>query len=141
MATPPWSDLADAPPDDARVSLQKFLTLPDAPRAELVDGVFERVPLGGPLHARTFVPLAPDLAVETLSPSERTGKIQRKVEEYLEHGTELVWLADPQRRTAAVYTRGRVRWLHEGDALGGGDVVPGFSVPLAFLFEDLAPPT
>ncbi|HEY0778143.1 MAG TPA: Uma2 family endonuclease, partial [Gemmatirosa sp.] len=188
---------SDVPPDGTRMTLEEFLALPDAPRAELEDGVFEVVPpAGGPHGAvnalllfrligyvrerrlgmvydsstafvlRTqpplvrspdvsfvrrdridpsvrpgSVPLAPDLAVETLSPSERAGKIQRKVEEYLEHGTELVWLIDPQHRTATVYTRGGgVRWLHEGDALDGGDVLPGFSVPLAFLFEDLAPP-
>ena len=188
---------SDVPPDGTRMTLEEFLSLPDAPRAELEDGVFEVVPPAGGPHgsvnirlairlgayvlerdlgevydsstafvlrvgpppivrspdvsfvrrgrddprtAPGSVPLAPDLAVETLSPSERAGKIQRKVAEYLEHGTELVWLIDPQRRTAAVYARdGSVRWLREGDPLDGGDVVPGFSVPLAFLFAGLTP--
>lgn len=87
-----------------------------------------------------YAVLAPDLAAEVLSPSERAGRVQQKIEEYLEHGTDLVWLIDPQHRTATVYTRqGGVRWLHEGDRLDGGDVIPGFSVPLAFLFAGLAP--
>ena len=85
------------------------------------------------------VALAPDLAVETLSPSERPGEVQRKVNEYLDHGTALVWVIDPRRRTAAVHARdGSVRWLREDDSLDGGDVVPGFTVPLAFLFARLA---
>lgn len=85
------------------------------------------------------VALAPDLAVETLSPSERPGQVQRKVDEYLDHGTRLVWLIDPRRRTAVVHARGRgVRRLGESDALDGEDVVPGFTVPLAFLFARLA---
>jgi Uma2 family endonuclease len=85
------------------------------------------------------VALAPDLAVETLSPSERPGEVQRKVDEYLDHGAALVWLVDPQRRTAAVHARGRgALRLTEADALDGEGVVPGFSVPLAFLFARLA---
>ena len=85
------------------------------------------------------VALAPDLAVETLSPSDRPGEARRKVDEYLDHGTTLVWLIDPRRRTAAVYAQDRsVRQLSESDALDGGDVVPGFTVPLAFLFARLA---
>jgi len=86
------------------------------------------------------VVLAPDLVVETLSPSNTASEMQRKTDEYLRHGTRLVWVIDPDERTAAVYTSDApVRWLGEGDALEGGDVVPGFSVPLAFVFAGLGP--
>lgn len=86
------------------------------------------------------VALAADLAVETLSPSNTASEMQRKTDEYLRHGTRLVWVIDPDERTAVAYAPDApVRWLAEGDALDGGAVVPGFSVPLAFVFAGLGP--
>jgi Uma2 family endonuclease len=47
--------------------------------------------------------LAPDLAVEVLSPGDRYGDVLEKVREYLDNGTRLVWVIDPGKRTAVVY--------------------------------------
>ena len=93
------------------------------------------------LHGKPgSVVLAPDLAVETLSPSNTASEMQRKTDEYLRHGTRLVWVVDPEERTATTYALDApVRWLGAGDALDGGDVIPGFSLPLAFVFAGLGP--
>lgn len=117
-----------------------FLLRPEPPLVRSPDVAFVRTGRDDPGTAPGSVPLAPDLAVETLSPSDRAGQVQRKIEEYLAHGTTLVWLIDPERRAASVYRRdGSVRWLHEGDALEGEELIPGFTVPLAFIFGGLAP--
>jgi Uma2 family endonuclease len=84
----------------------------------------------------TFLPLAPDLAVEVISPSERRGRIATKVREYLDSGVRSLWLVNPRRRTVTVYGQDRVeRVLSESEELDGGDVLPGFRIPVADIFR------
>jgi Uma2 family endonuclease len=81
------------------------------------------------------------LAVEILSPSNTTREMRLKVREYFESGVRLVWIIDPVKRTAEVYSAPEVkRSLTESGTLDGGDVLPGFRLPLAKLFERLAKP-
>ncbi|MBW3533978.1 MAG: Uma2 family endonuclease [Gemmatimonadetes bacterium] len=83
-----------------------------------------------------FWSMAPDLAVEVLSPSNRAGEVQDKVGQYLEAGARLVWVVDPVRGTAAEYRAGgEARLFGAADALDGGHVLPGFRLPLADLFR------
>lgn len=80
----------------------------------------------------TYWDLAPDLAVEVLSPSDRRGRVLRKVGEYLDAGTRLVWVVDPRRRTAVVYRpEGEPTILGADGILDGEDVLPGFTLALA----------
>ena len=82
-----------------------------------------------------FLDLAPDLAVEVLSPSNTASEMNDKVLLYLEAGTRLVWVVDPRRRIVVIHTPDRLaRTLVVGDTLDGGDVLPGFTLPLAELF-------
>ncbi len=82
-----------------------------------------------------FLRLAPDLAVEVVSPHDTASEVNDKTLTYLDAGVRLVWVVDPRRRTVAVYTPdGMARILRQGDALDGGDVIPGFSMPVADLF-------
>lgn len=82
-----------------------------------------------------FIPFAPDLAVEVLSPSNTVSEMDEKIALYFAAGSRQVWIVNPRRRTVAVYTSPvEVRILVEQDALEGGDVLPGFSYPLAELF-------
>ena len=83
--------------------------------------------------------LAPDLAVEVLSPSESASELEEKLDDYRACGTPLIWVVDPARRTVMIVASDApVRWLREDDALDGGNVVPGFSCPVAELFEGIA---
>jgi Uma2 family endonuclease len=83
----------------------------------------------------TFNPLAPDLAVEVLSPTDRPRKIYNKIKLYLEFGT-VVWLVDPEEKEIDVFIPGQAeKTLRIGDTLDGGSVLPGFSLPLADIFE------
>jgi Uma2 family endonuclease len=82
--------------------------------------------------------LAPDLAVEVLSKGNTKAEIKRKLRQYFEAGVRVVWLIDPKSRTAVVHTSPKTMTkLSEGQALDGGDVLPGFSLSLAELFECL----
>lgn len=102
---------------------------PDTVRAAAVAFVRrERIPNPEPLG---YAPLAPDLVVEVLSPSDRPGETLAKVGEWLSAGSRLVWVVDPVRRLARVYRAdGSETVLQETESLDGEDVVPGFSCRL-----------
>ena len=76
--------------------------------------------------------MAPDLAVEVLSPDDRPGEIHEKVGDWLNAGVRLVWVVDPERRLGHLYRHdGSESHLAEGDAIAGEDVLPGFACRLA----------
>lgn len=86
--------------------------------------------------ADKFLPFAPDLAVEVLSPGNRPGEMNEKISLYFGAGALQVWVVNPQRRTVAVYSSPtEVRILGEQETLEGGDVLPGFSYDLSKLFS------
>ncbi len=79
--------------------------------------------------------LAPDLAIEVLSKKNTALEMSRKLDDYFKAGVRLVWYVDPRTRTVEVYTRHQARTIiHETEMLTGGDVLPGFSLPLKDLF-------
>ena len=83
-----------------------------------------------------FVEVAPDLAVEVVSPSDTQIHVHRKVLHYLDHGVPLVWVVDPGVQTATVYrSRQEICILGHEDEITGGDVLPGFSSRVGELFE------
>jgi Uma2 family endonuclease len=97
----------------------------------------------GRLPAAGIVPgllkLAPDLAVEVLSPSETASELAEKLDDYRMCGTPLIWVIDPVRRSVAVYaSNAPVRWLHEADTLDGGEIIPGFACRVAEIFQGIA---
>ena len=92
--------------------------------------------LDEPGISQVFPQLAPDLAVEVISPSDTAQRVLDKVGEYLEAGVRLVWVIDPQKRQAAVYrTITSVREVSGDGALDGEDVLPGFRCPLSEILD------
>jgi Uma2 family endonuclease len=82
-----------------------------------------------------FFPGAPDLAVEIISPSDLPSEMADKIHQYFAAGTQLVWVVDPLRQTVTVHgTSGAPHVLTSGDAIDGGDVLPGFRYPVSKLF-------
>jgi Uma2 family endonuclease len=82
-----------------------------------------------------FLYVAPDLAVEVLSPDDRPGPMIDKVGEYLAAGVRLVWVIDPESQRAAIHrSLTERREIGPEGSLQGEDVVPDFSCPLAALF-------
>jgi Uma2 family endonuclease len=79
--------------------------------------------------------VAPDLAVEVLSPSNRLSAILRKVQEYLDAGTRLVWVIDPLKRRATVFRADDLPLTVGSDGeLSGEDVLPGFVLRLTEIW-------
>ena len=91
----------------------------------------ERLPDGLPDQ---YVPIAPDLAVEVVSPHDTASEIHEKVTDYLRHGTALVWVAYPKSRTIAAHTSAGSVTLGVDDTLDGGDILPGFKVKVSEIF-------
>lgn len=107
---------------------------PDIVRAP--DVVFVRKDRLPPKDQRqSFVEMAPDLAVEVLSPSDTATAINDKVLAYLEAGVRLVWVVDAMRESVSVFESNRTaRVLVGGDVIDGGDLLPGFRLVIADIF-------
>ncbi len=79
---------------------------------------------------------APDLAVEILSPSNRRAEVVEKVAEYLVAGARAVWVVDPRKHSVTVHRPGADSRVYRAeDELDGGEVLPGFRLPLSRLFD------
>jgi Uma2 family endonuclease len=79
--------------------------------------------------------LVPNLAVEVISPDDVFQDALAKLREYFHYGVQLVWVIAPEERQVYVYdSPTHVRILGVGDELTGGEVMPGFRLPLERLF-------
>lgn len=101
-----------------------FFAREDAPRGRFPKGAMIRI--------------VPRIAVEVLSPSNTHREMDEKLDDYFRAGVRLVWLIDPESRTAQVFSaRNAMTTLDSTQSLDGGDVLPGFQLPLRCLFEEL----
>jgi Uma2 family endonuclease len=80
--------------------------------------------------------LVPDIAIEVVAPDEDLDELDKKANFYLSNGVRLVWVINPWRNEVATYTPdGQKTLLSDGNTLTGGDVIPGFEMPVAKIFE------
>ena len=115
-------------PDDDRSTL----LLPDVAFTST-----ERIPRPDP---KAYAPIMPDLAVEIISPSQTLAQARRKAQVYLRHGTAIVWLIDMMDKKAEVWAldsdgQASGEWIDSAGQLDGGQVLPGFKLPLKLLFR------
>lgn len=98
----------------------------------------DRLPPNG--IGRGWIPVAPDLAVEVLSPDETEAMLEEKLADYRTAGTQLIWVVDPAQRGVSIRrVNADDRWVSEHEDLIGEDALAGFSMPVARLFARLAP--
>jgi len=88
-----------------------------------------------PVVRKGAVPQMPDLAVEVKSPDDSLSKLREKAAYYLANGARLVWLVYPKKRLVIVLTPDSEEILTEDDTLDGGDVLPGFTLPVRDIFR------
>ncbi|MEX1224518.1 MAG: Uma2 family endonuclease [Pirellulales bacterium] len=82
-----------------------------------------------------YWPGAPDLAVEVLSPSDTTGYVNQKIEQWLDAGCQEVWSVDPKLRTVTIYrSTTDIQIFTHDDLLDSSRVLPEFSCPVAEIF-------
>ena len=92
----------------------------------------ERLPNGLP---EDYVPFAPDLAVEVVSPNDLVFEVEAKIDEYLRAGTRRVWVISSRLKIVTVYTPQNITVHDLNSTLDGGDVLPGFKLPVAAIFR------
>ena len=106
-----------------------------APDIAFVAG--DRAPAEGSPEGSGFWRMAPDLAIEVVSPSQFHPEMAEKARAWLAAGVRLVWMVWPAAKQVEVWIGGHdepVATLGIGNALDGRDIVPGFSYPVASLF-------
>jgi Uma2 family endonuclease len=82
-----------------------------------------------------YAPVAPDLAVEVVSPTDSADDIQSKLRDYLKYGVRMIVYVYPKSKTLNVHTPHGTRILTTDDTFDGGDVLPGFSIAVADIFK------
>jgi Uma2 family endonuclease len=81
--------------------------------------------------------LVPALAIEVVSPSNLADQVLEKIHEYFEAGASRVWVVYPRQQEVYIYASPtQIQVLQLGQELDGGDLVPGFRLPLSVLFVD-----
>ncbi len=79
--------------------------------------------------------IVPDLVVEIISKNDRYTEIDEKVDRYLNDGVKLVWVVDPRQKSVTLRGQNLFQKLHLNDTLTGGDIIPGFEMPVKAIFE------
>lgn len=89
---------------------------------------------------RGHVTIAPDLAIEVISPNESYYTVDQKVHLYQDAGVRLIWVVNPDNRTIKVYAAERDYpiELNDADPLDGGDVLPGFTCAVRDIFPEVS---
>lgn len=90
------------------------------------------------LQETGFLRVIPELVVEVASPGQRGPELAAKAERWLRAGVRLVWIVWPQERQVDVWdarTGNEPRTFMVGDELDGGNVLPGFTLPLERLWS------
>jgi Uma2 family endonuclease len=97
----------------------------------------ERIPAEG--EPEGIWPIAPDLAVEIISPNDLYEKIYRRIKEYFIAGVRQVWIISPEHKTVTIY-RSPIQStiLTEENELTSDDLLPGFRCYLSELFQNPA---
>jgi len=77
----------------------------------------------------------PDLVVEVLSPGDRLGKVNKKIERWFRFGTKQLWVVDQKHSTVTVYRSPSDTTTFSGsDYLESPDLFPGFRISLDRIF-------
>lgn len=115
-----------------------FLLARDSDTVRAPDAAFvrtSRIPAGG-IPQRGFFPGAPDLAVEVVSPGDTVSEVEEKVQDWLTHGTQEVWVVSPRARTVAVHSSSSgIRVFMASEHLISPALLPGFACLVAELFR------
>ena len=87
------------------------------------------------IQKQKFIPLAPDFALELMSPSDNLIDTQAKMREYLDNGVRLGWLINPEAQQVEIYCLGReMELLRSPQTLSAENILPGLVVDLANIF-------
>ncbi len=93
-----------------------------------------RIPATG--ETTGVCPIAPDLAVEVVSPSDSWQKVQSRIREYFAAAVRQVWIVSPEFKSVTVYRSLReITLFIDDDELTSEDLLPGFRCRLNEIFD------
>ncbi len=88
-----------------------------------------------PEQQEKFPPICPDFIIELRSASDSLKLLQEKMQEYLDNGTQLGWLINPQNRQVEIYRQGQDKQILDNPpTLSGENILPGFILNLALIW-------
>jgi Uma2 family endonuclease len=89
-----------------------------------------------PKETKGYFPLAPDVVLETRSPSDSPREVALKAAQWIAAGVRMAWVLDGDALTLTIHRPNQPpRVLHAKDTLTGEDVLPGFELPLMKVFQ------
>jgi Uma2 family endonuclease len=80
-----------------------------------------------------YLPLAPDLVAEVMSPGDSSSEVETKVQAWLDAGVKVVLVVDPLSSTVRVHRNNQVQ-VHSGGLVDLGDVLSELELDVAELF-------
>jgi len=109
---------------------------PDSVRGpDVCFATYGRIPKG-PLDPDAYIDVAPEIAFEVVSPSDRWSEISEKIDEYLAAGVLVVCVVEPKLQTVRLFFPDQTsRTLSSDEELTFPEILPEFSVPVRKLFE------
>jgi len=119
------------------VDLEARYKMPlDNHNAVMPDLAFTSIEREDPDLKTGVIPQMPDLAVEIKSPNDSYVGMRDKAAYYISNGARMVWLIYPEKRLIDVYRQGAdLQILNEHEIFDGGDVLPGFTLPVREVFD------
>ena len=85
---------------------------------------------------RKYLPLAPDFAIELMSPTDSLSELQSKMREYMDCGVLLGWLINPDDKQVEIYHQGKnTEILNNPQTLSGEDILPNLNVDLSEILS------
>lgn len=118
-----------------------FVTSPDGPYRILSNNIrmpdvafiaWSRFPSREAADEYKVSPVSPNLAIEVLSESNTKKEMEKKIEQYLESGVELIWIVDPKKRLVTVHRPGSEPEVFTSkEKLSGEKVLPGFKLEIS----------
>jgi Uma2 family endonuclease len=87
--------------------------------------------------AEDYLETIPELVVEVRSKNDTIAELKDKLQEFIDAGTELAWLADGVTKTVTALRPGRPPQVYSiHDALDAEGIIPGFHLPVAEVFRE-----
>ncbi len=84
-----------------------------------------------------YLETIPDLIVEVMSKNDSWKAMRKKIEDYLKAGARVIWVADRSARTVTEFRAGQEEKVYtDKETLTVEDVIPGFQLPVAVVFQD-----
>ena len=117
-----------------RVGIEWAINLTDnySPVPDLLYISFDRLP--ATWDENDACPVAPELAIEIISPGQTFGQMIQKASVYLNNGVLRVWVIDPSTKSLTVFYPDVAPMTYTGEQLISDPILPELSIVTSQLF-------